>query len=114
MRRTVTLSLSLACLPAVALSADSPGFRGPGGSGVSTETGLPITWGPDKSVAWKVQVPGYGWSSPVVWGDNVFVTTAVADKQTKPGGFGGGFPGGGGRRGGNGGGGRGGKPNPDF
>src|SRR5262249_12409842 len=41
--------------------------------------------------------PGYGWSCPIVWGDKVFVTTAVSDKQKKPsGGFGGGFGGGGG------------------
>ena len=41
-------------------------------------------WGAGRNVAWKVKVPGYGWSSPVVWGDRVFVTTAVADNQTAP------------------------------
>src|SRR5262249_43401956 len=52
-------------------------------------------WGKDKNVRWKVAVPGVGWSSPVVVGERVFVTTAVTDKQEKPrpfdmGGFGGG------------------------
>src|SRR5437764_2918620 len=79
---------------APAPGADWPQFRGPNGSATTAETGLPSEWGADKNVAWKATVPGYGWSSPVVWGDKVFVTTAVTDKQQKPsGGFG---PGGGG------------------
>src|SRR5262245_5651927 len=77
-------------------AADWPGFRGPNGSAVSDNANLPAEWGKDHNVAWKVSVPGYGWSSPVISGDRVFVTTAVSDKQRKPaGGFGGG-PGGGG------------------
>ena len=50
---------------------------------------LPAEWSTDKNVAWKAKLPGYGWSSPITWGDKVFVTTAVSSKQTKPGGFGG-------------------------
>jgi outer membrane protein assembly factor BamB len=38
---------------------------------------LPDTWGPSQNIAWKIDVPGRSWSSPVVWGDHVFVTTAV-------------------------------------
>ena len=93
--RSVALGLGLALLPAAVRADDWPGFRGQGGCGVSAETGLPARWGAEENVAWKAKVPGYGWSSPVVWGDKVFVTTAVSDKQAKPGGFGGGFPGGG-------------------
>src|SRR5262249_48933800 len=58
------------------------------------------------NVQWKVKIPGVAWSSPVIWGDRVFVTTAITDKQTKPrpgfggGGFGGGAGFGGGRPGG--------------
>jgi len=99
--RTLVLTLSLAL--AAAVHADNwPGFRGPNGSAVSDEPSLPSEWSKDKNVAWKIAIPGYGWSCPVVWGDKVFVTTAVSDKQKKPsGGFGppgGGFgpPGGGG------------------
>jgi len=97
-------------LSAAARGADWPQFRGPNGCATTAETGLPAEWGADKNVAWKVSVPGYGWSSPIVWGDKVLLTTASADKQTKPsGGFGG--PGGG--RGGPGGFGRGPRPPED-
>jgi outer membrane protein assembly factor BamB len=79
----------------LASADDWPQFRGPNGSATSPDKQLPVEWGVDKNVAWKVKLPGYAWSCPVVWGDKVFVTTAVTDKQTKPsGGFGG--PGGGG------------------
>jgi outer membrane protein assembly factor BamB len=65
-------------------AGDWPQFRGPNGDGVSAETRLPESWGPGKNVRWTFKDPGFGWSSPVVWGDKVFVTTAVSDKQTKP------------------------------
>ncbi len=100
-RKTVILgSLILACCTAPAWAGDWPQFRGPNGSAVSDEKQLPDQWGADANVAWKAQPPGYGWSCPVVWGDKVFVTTAVSDRQRKPsGGFGGGFGGPGGRGG---------------
>src|SRR5438445_2225967 len=72
-------------------------FRGPNGDGLAKESQLPIEWGKDKNIQWQVEVPGVAWSSPVIWGDKVFVTTAVTEKQTKPKpgfGFGGGMPGG--------------------
>ncbi len=53
-----------------------PCFRGPTGQGLSDETGLPLRWGASSNVAWKTEIPGEGWSSPVVWGDRVFLTTA--------------------------------------
>lgn len=83
---------------AVCSAADWTGFRGSDGSGVSAETKLPTEWSEKKNVAWKVSVPGVAWSCPIVVGDKVFVTTAIADGQPKPsgGGFGGGRPGGGG------------------
>jgi outer membrane protein assembly factor BamB len=80
----LALGLFLGFLTAVGHGGDWPQFRGPNGSATTAETGLPAEWGPDKNVAWKVKLPGYGWSSPVVWGDKVFVTTAVSDKQQKP------------------------------
>ena len=96
-RRVFLGALTLACLPAAAWAADWPQFRGPNGAAVSAEKDLPAEWGADKNVAWKAQAPGYGWSSPVVWGDKVFVTTASSEKQNRPsGGFG---PGGFGRGG---------------
>ena len=124
---------ALGCLlgiPAAACADDWPQFRGPGAAALSKESKLPTEWGKDKNVAWKVEIPGVAWSSPIVVGDKVIVTTAVTANQKKPkpmnfgpggGGPPGGFPGGGrppggpggGRPGGPGGGMGGGKP-PDV
>jgi len=65
-----------------------PQFRGPAGRAISTIDTLPTTWSTTMNVAWRADVPGRGWSSPIVWGDQVFVTTAVspgAFKQPSPG-----------------------------
>lgn len=64
-----------------ALAENWPGFRGPTGQGVSTEKNLPVEWGPQKNVAWKVPLSGEGHSSPIVWEKHVFVTT-TRDKGT--------------------------------
>ena len=63
-----------------AVAADWPQFRGPTGQGHSTETGLPIEWSESRNVVWKTPVPGRGWSSPVVAGGRVWLTTASKDK----------------------------------
>ncbi|HEY2839711.1 MAG TPA: PQQ-binding-like beta-propeller repeat protein, partial [Pirellulales bacterium] len=79
-------------------TAEWPQFRGPGGEGISDESKLPDQWTAEKNVRWKAPLPGTGWSSPVVWGDKVFITTAITDNQPKPssgGGGRGGFGGGG-------------------
>ncbi|HEX5446755.1 MAG TPA: PQQ-binding-like beta-propeller repeat protein [Pirellulales bacterium] len=54
-----------------------PQFRGPGARGVGEGTNLPDRWSARKNVAWKRDIPGRGWSSPVVWGSHVFLTTVV-------------------------------------
>jgi outer membrane protein assembly factor BamB len=56
------------------VGADWPAFRGADGSGVSAEGGVPSKWGPAENIAWKIKLPGPGSSSPIVWGDRVFVT----------------------------------------
>ncbi len=58
-----------------------PGFRGSGASGVGDGIDPPTTWDVPSggSLRWQVELPGLGHSSPIVWGDRVFVTTAVAD-----------------------------------
>jgi outer membrane protein assembly factor BamB len=76
--------LMLVGAAATAVAADWPQFRGAGASAVGTDRNLPVEWGADRNIAWKVKVPGYGWSSPVVWADRVFVTTAVAQTPEKP------------------------------
>jgi len=69
---TATLFFSLISLPLIA--ADWPRFRGPDGSGISTEQGLPITWSAKENVTWKADLPGPGSSSPVFIGDKIFIT----------------------------------------
>ncbi|MHC4879670.1 MAG: outer membrane protein assembly factor BamB family protein [Planctomycetota bacterium] len=54
-------------------------FRGPNGQGISSETDLPVTWSARKNVVWKTSIPGKGWSSPIVLGDRVFLTSATED-----------------------------------
>jgi outer membrane protein assembly factor BamB len=66
--------LVLALPGATALAANWAGFRGPNSSGISAEKGLPTTWSDTENLVWKIDLPGPGSSSPVVWGDKVFVT----------------------------------------
>ena len=73
----------LAVLPLL-LAADWPEFRGPGGAGTSSGPALPTEWGPQTNLAWATPIPGLGWSSPVLVGDKLFVTTAVPDQADKP------------------------------
>jgi len=56
---------------------DWPGWRGPSSNGISTLKNLPASWSHDRNVAWKAAVPGRGHSSPVVWGNRVFLTTDI-------------------------------------
>jgi outer membrane protein assembly factor BamB len=54
-----------------------PQWRGPTGMGLSVESDYPEAWGPDKNIAWKTPVAGRGLSSPIVWGDKLFLTTSI-------------------------------------
>ncbi len=56
-----------------------PGFRGPGGQGISREKSLPRLWSLNENLAWRATVPGSGWSSPIVWEDRVILTAASPD-----------------------------------
>jgi len=56
-----------------------PQFRGPTGQGVSDAKGLPTTWSEAKNVKWKTPIHGKGWSSPVIWGSQIWLTTATED-----------------------------------
>jgi outer membrane protein assembly factor BamB len=64
------------------VTQDWPQFRGPTGQGVSDEKGLPLTWSETKNVRWKVAIPGRGWSSPVVQGDRIWLTTATEEGKS--------------------------------
>lgn len=69
----------LAVRPTVA--GNWPQWRGPRGTGVSAETNLPVHWGPDENVRWKVPLPDRGNSTPVVWGHRVFLTQGMARER---------------------------------
>ncbi len=67
----------IACAALPLCAEDWPRFRGPTGQGVSTEKGLPTEWSATANVLWRTPIPGEGWSSPIVLGDKVWVTTAT-------------------------------------
>ena len=54
-------------------------FRGPNGQGISKATNLPVSWSAEENIVWKAQIPGEGWSSPIVWNNHIFLTTATED-----------------------------------
>jgi hypothetical protein len=76
MKRTISVVTLL--LVTAALQAENwPQFRRPTGQGTSTETGLPLRWTATENVAWRTAIAGESRSSPIVWDDRVFVTTAA-------------------------------------
>ena len=81
MRAVWTTAVALT-LTGPLLAEDWPQFRGPTGQGVSTETGLPTEWSADRGIAWSTPIPGQGWSSPIVHGDRVYVTTATDESRS--------------------------------
>jgi outer membrane protein assembly factor BamB len=63
-----------------AVNADNwPRFRGPNGTGIANDTDIPIKFGEKQNMRWKAAIPGMGHSSPIVWGDRVFLQTASLD-----------------------------------
>ncbi|MCS1407171.1 MAG: Outer membrane protein assembly factor BamB [Verrucomicrobia subdivision 3 bacterium] len=85
MKRIVFVGLiGLSCLTALA-QTNWPQFRGLSAFGLGEDgKGLPDTWDEKKNVAWKTSVPGLGWSSPVVWGNQIFFTTVVSEGEVEP------------------------------
>ncbi len=60
-----------------AAGANWPAWRGPEGSGVSPETNLPLHWSTNQNVRWSIPLPAPGNSTPIVWGDKVFITQGI-------------------------------------
>src|SRR5688572_27369134 len=67
------------CCPDLRAQDNWPQFRGPQGNGISEATGLPTTWSETQNIKWKTPIHGKGWSSPVIWGDQIWITTATED-----------------------------------
>jgi outer membrane protein assembly factor BamB len=70
-------------LVGVVSGGEWPAFRGPHGNGVADETELPLKWSATENIAWKVPLPGPGASSPIVWGDRVFVTAFTGTRASE-------------------------------
>src|SRR5262245_23930159 len=71
-----TLLISAACVHA---GDNWPQFRGPAGDGVAEHSTVPTRWSETENIRWKVAIHDKGWSSPVVWGNRLWLTTARAD-----------------------------------
>jgi len=83
--RLMTLTLSLVCLSSMGYGQEESWrqFRGPGGLPVSDNPGLPSKWSTTENIEWATEIPGLGWSSPIVWEGKVFVTSANSDRAMK-------------------------------
>ena len=79
LRVAVALGALFGAVPAA--GQDWPEFRGPTGQGISSARGVPSEWSETKNLAWKTPVPGLGWSSPVVGGGLVWLTTATGERE---------------------------------
>ena len=76
-RLSFTWVIAALCVIPTAPAADNwPQFRGPDGDGHSDAKGLPVTWSEEQHVKWKTAIHGRAWSSPVIWGDQIWLTTA--------------------------------------
>ena len=74
---TIGLPSSLMFLTLTVGATNWPQWRGPGGMGISTEKNLPVEWSATKNIKWKTPIAGRAHSSPVVWGNKLFLTTAI-------------------------------------
>ena len=80
------LILSFLCSSFLIVAAQDrwPQFRGAQSLGVAEDASLPDKWSATENVAWKADIPGIGWSSPIVWGDKIFVTSVINSGDTEP------------------------------
>jgi outer membrane protein assembly factor BamB len=83
-RRSLSLlffATTISFLSGPGLAGNWPQFRGANSMGVAEHSELPDRWSATENVAWKKEIPGRGWSSPVVWGNQVFLTTVVSEGE---------------------------------
>lgn len=83
--RFLLLTFAILCTGTLASAADDdwPRWRGPNEDGIARGD-APLEWSDTKNIAWKATIPGRGHSSPVIWGDKIFVTTAVPTEAAAP------------------------------
>src|SRR5262245_9629375 len=78
---TLFLVVLYSCFAAPGRSADWPQWRGPEGTGVSSDQAVPIIWHEQRSIVWKCPLPPWGASTPAIWGDAIFVTSHTAENK---------------------------------
>ena len=88
MNHTLAISVALAVLSPPVLTDEKgpdaynqwPQWRGPLGIGVAPRGNPPVTWSEGKNIRWKIVIPGKGHSTPIIWCDRIFITTAIASQ----------------------------------
>jgi outer membrane protein assembly factor BamB len=78
----LALAVVLASAALAAQRGDWPDFRGPDGQGHANAENVPVEWSETRNVAWKVPVPGAGWSTPIIAGGRVWLTTAIDGRES--------------------------------
>jgi outer membrane protein assembly factor BamB len=78
----IRLLILLLFISVTGFAANWPTWRGPQGDGTCPETNLPLTWSASENVQWKIDLPGPGNSTPIIWGDRIFLTQAVGERRT--------------------------------
>lgn len=81
MKLFVAVALLIMSVSSVS-AADWPQWRGPAGQGHSTAKGLPLTWSEKENIVWRTEIPGRAWSSPVIDGQHIWMTTAVESEAS--------------------------------
>lgn len=86
MRRTLTLVSIITLLSLIAslniVSADNwPQWRGPALNGISAEKNLPVKWTTEENVTWKLPMPAWSGSTPIIWGDSIFLNTSEGERN---------------------------------
>jgi outer membrane protein assembly factor BamB len=80
MKYQLLFILLIALTGSLAIADDNwPQFRGPLGNGISDSKGLPVEWSADKNIKWQTPIHGKAWSSPVIWGNQIWMSSATAD-----------------------------------
>jgi hypothetical protein len=75
---------TLAILSLTLAAQNWPQFRGPNAAGLADHSTFPDRWSETENIAWKTPIPGMAWSSPVLWGDRIYVTTAISSADFEP------------------------------
>lgn len=82
MKRSLTLLLLLTASGSTIADDNWPRFRGSNADGVAKDNvRLPVMWDRTENIKWVADVPGWGWACPVIWGNQVFVSTVVSDEE---------------------------------